>query len=72
MALKVWTNTKFRGFFPVGSAAIIISETKGGAENALFDALLNHKLETNREEIEAMELMPMEEGSVVILCDGNY
>lgn len=51
---------------------MIIARTKQGAEVALIKALKKHGLKTKADEIAAMDLVPMEEDTVIILDDGNY
>lgn len=72
MDLKVWTNTAFEGFWPVGTAAVIVAYTKQGAEDALYNALVERGLPTKANEISAMELLPAKHGTVVMLHDGQY
>lgn len=68
--MKLWTNNKFEGFYPVGSAAVVIAETVEDATDYLSFFLNEIGLENA--EIEDMKEMPLVNGQVRILCDGNY
>lgn len=69
--MKVFTNNKFEGYYPVGAAAVIVAEDKQDAaiqlSNALFDVGLPCDVA-----IENMIEINTEEKQAVILCDGNY
>ena len=69
--MKVWTNNNFEGFWPVGTAAVVVSKT---AKEAAFE--LNFQLKERNLPAEVkesdMEELPMMDGQVKILCDGNY
>ena len=69
--MKVFTNNKFDGYYPVGTAAVVIAEDKQDAarllSNALSDALLCPDVKAG----DMIEINATEE-LCVILCDGNY
>jgi len=71
--MKVFTCNNFSGHYPVGTAAVVIAETR---EEAAED--LNHKLKSQHSlpgdaKPEDMIEFPSDcRESVRILCDGNY
>ena len=68
--MKIWTNAKFEGFYPVGSAAVVIAENASDAADYLSMFLSELGLENAKEE--DMEELLFVDGQVRILCDGNY
>ena len=68
--MKIWTNKKFTGFYPVGTAAVVVARDAESATEYLNLFLAEAGLgETTPEDFEEM---PHKEGEVRILCDGNY
>lgn len=68
--MKIWTNNKFEGHYPVGTAAVVVAQSADMAaeylnlflaERGLPETLPDHFVE-----------MPHQEGQVAILCDGDY
>jgi hypothetical protein len=68
--MKLWINTKFKGFYPVGSAALVIAETVEDAAVLLSKALAARGL--GMALAEQFEEVPLRNGEIHILCDGNY
>jgi hypothetical protein len=68
--MKLWINTKFKGYYPVGVAALIIAETVEEATILLSKALAERGLPPAL--TEQFEEVPLRSGEVRILCDGNY
>ena len=68
--MKIWTNNKFKGFWPVGTAAVVIADTATEAADYLSMFLQDKGLENAK--VSDMEEMPFLDGQVNILCDGNY
>jgi hypothetical protein len=68
--MKIWTNNKFEGRFPVGSAAVVIADTPQKAAEFLSSYLDDIGLPPA--EAKDMMSMPFVEGQVNILCDGDY
>jgi hypothetical protein len=69
--LRAFTNNTFAGYWPVGSAAVVVAPD---AEEAA--KLLNEKLESIHLEgkVEASDMLPlpMDVPLVCVLCDGDY
>lgn len=69
--MKVWTNTKFEGHWPVGVAAVVVAETPQMAA-----AVLNQKLEAHGLSKTAVpdqfELLPTTHTLAIVLNDGDY
>ena len=68
--MKLWTNTEFEGHWPVGSGAVVVAETAESAADYLSLFLNERGLENAK--VKDMEEMPLVDGQVKILCDGNY
>lgn len=68
--MKIWTNNSFKGFYPVGTAAVIVAESKKKAVNYLDKALKEIGLEKSCPD--DMKELLIVEGNVQILHDGNY
>lgn len=69
--MKVYTCKSFSGHWPVGTAAVVVAETADDAADFLEHALEKiglAQLVSNDEMIE----LSMKEGTVTILCDGDY
>ena len=66
--MKVWTNNKFEGYWPVGSAAIVIADTAEDAADMLAEELDRIGL---WQTVDPSDMEEMANG-VKILCDGNY
>ena len=69
--MKVFTNNKFEGFWPVGSAAVIIAEDKESAARLLSNQLSDIGLNADIG-IDNMIEINTEDEQVIILCDGDY
>jgi len=69
--MKIWINTSFKGFYPVGTAAAVAAKS---AKQASW--LLNNELETigltRSTRPEHMVEMRALEGNVQILNNGDY
>jgi hypothetical protein len=68
--IKIWTNNKFAGRYPVGTAAVVIADTPERAAEFLTPCLFAIGLPPA--EAKDMMSMPFVEGQVNILCDGDY
>lgn len=69
--MKIWTNKEFHGFWPVGTAAVIIADTAEIATEKLNAALVEHGLKPTAE-AKDMICFEYEDGNVRILNDGVY
>ena len=67
---RIWTNNKFEGYWPVGTAAVVIADTAEKAAGYLNFLLCERGL--GKAKAEDMIEMEFEDGRVRILCDGNY
>ena len=69
--MKVWTNDKFTGFYPVGTAAVVVAESAKAAA-----ALLNEKLREiglpESANWRQFKVLPINKPFVRIICDGDY
>ncbi len=75
--LKVYTCTTFKGFWPVGAAAVVVAVHRGHALIILRDALKAHGLSGKKngdEELTLEDLVEISTSSadVRILVDGDY
>lgn len=68
--MKVYTCTDFEGYWPVGTAAVIVAESEAMAMARLLTMLASIKLPQDT----ALTLteMDVDKAQVVILRDGNY
>ena len=68
--MKLWTNTKFTGHCPVGTAAVVVAPTARQATDYLNLFLAEEGLEDAAPE--DMEEVPFTDGEVRILRNGSY
>ena len=68
--MKVWTNNKFEGYWPVGTAAVVIAPSRDDAADYLNLFLAEKGLPMCSPE--QFEELPFLDGQVSILADGNY
>jgi len=68
--MKIWVNNKFKGHYPVGTAAVVIADSPGDAKTYLDLFLAECGLDESEEE--EFREMEFRDGQVEILCDGNY
>lgn len=69
--MKVWTNKKFSGHYPVGTAAVVVADTVEQAAEVLNDALETYGLSRTATP-DQFEHLPTNRQTAMILCDGNY
>jgi hypothetical protein len=71
--MKTWINTKFEGFYPVGTSAVVAAKTKTKEEaaNLLNNELVKVGLKPTAKAAD-FEHFPVKEPNVRILADGNY
>ena len=69
--IKVWTNTHFEGYYPVGTAAVVVAYTAEQAAELLNDACGKEGLGRPATAQQFTEL-PCVKPVARILCDGNY
>ena len=68
--MKVFTCTNFEGFYPVGTAAVVVAENVTEADMLLRNKLNSIGLSQDDELI--LEELSLNSSVVVILRDGNY
>lgn len=68
---KVFTHNKFKGHYPVGTAAVIVADTRVQAINLLNEKLRLRGLDGDADVDDLWEV-DQNERSARILCDGNY
>ena len=69
--MNIYTNNQFTGLYPVGTAALVVAQTREIAAE-----ILNNELESRGLDGDAhahdMVIVDAEHVGVTILCDGNY
>lgn len=68
---KVYTNNKFTGFYPVGTAAVVVADDPLEAAGLLNNELIRIGLKATAK-ADDMERFEVEHTNVRILCDGEY
>ena len=70
--MKVWMHNKFRGHYPVGTAAVVIAADRENAVTYLQMAL--GEADLPEQEIDPADFMELTftDGSYYILNDGDY
>lgn len=68
--LRVWVCVDFEGFYPVGSAAVVVAKDEETARTKLREALEDHGL-GGQDEFKLTEVLVDVPGAI-ILVDGNY
>lgn len=69
--MKVWTNNKFKGRHPVGSAAVVVAENKTEAVRIL-NVVLVDQLGLSPTSEDEFEELPTKFPLVRVLVDGDY
>ena len=67
--MKVFICNDFEGFYPTGTAAVIVAETITEAESRLVDELV--RIGLKNQSVTLTEI-PLDVVSVIILNDGDY
>lgn len=70
--MKVWINNTFKGYWPVGTAVVIVAKTKKRAERILKLKLESMKLYQDDESRLIVKELPVDVENIMILQDGNY
>ena len=72
--MKVFTCTEFAGHNPVGTAAVIVSESRQGALQSLRAELRRAGLVVSADNIKIASLVELDlnKPKTTILCDGEY
>jgi len=68
---QIYINKSFEGYYPVGTAAVIIADSAKDAVIMLNEQLTDASLPASAR-LEDMIEVPFIEGTVAILNDGNY
>lgn len=69
--MKVFFNNRFRGHYPVGTAAVVVAETREMACCLLAEKLIEHGLKDGVVLGDMIEV-PTTGNQVFVLNDGNY
>ncbi len=69
--LRVWCNTDFEGVYPVGTAAVVVADTRYAAEAMLNAELASRHLPESAKADDFYEL-PLGGPTTLVLNDGNY
>ena len=69
--LKVFTNTTFTGYYPVGTSAIVVASGAAIAVRTINTALERRGLKGDVEKQDMLEV-DLDYRSVRVLNDGNY
>ena len=72
--MAIWVNNTFTGFWPVGTAAVIVADARYEAAEYLSQAITKRGLppQSPNELVVGMSKVKQNNGSVTILNDGNY
>lgn len=68
--LKLYTCKEFDGHWPVGSAAVVIAQSKNEAADMLEAKLESIGLKQRIDAGTMIEVLMMKQA--IVLCDGNY
>ena len=69
--MRIWYNNQFDGFYPVGTAAVVVAENLDLAVNILNRQLKMIGLPESAEHSQFTEISTNERAAI-ILNDGNY
>ncbi len=69
--MNVYTNTKFTGLYPVGVAAVVVSDSRENAAKALNKELKSGGLKGDAK-AKDMELLKTGKPVVLVLRNGDY
>ena len=69
--MKTFYITGFKGYYPVGTSAIVTAETKKLAKQYLEKELKDMGLEQRIYDCDLTELQG-QKSQVLVLCDGDY
>lgn len=67
--MRVFTCNDFTGFYPVGTAAVIVADTEEAARGMLDEVLADKGLKPDPYTLVEIDVCCFQ---VSILCDGNY
>jgi hypothetical protein len=72
--MKVFTSNDFTGYYPVGTAAVVVAEDREDARELLRQALANEGLPCDKPFTlqEVCLAHPQAEPMALVLCNGNY
>lgn len=70
--LRVWTCTNFRGFNPVGVAAVVVAASEDDALMYLRAALREAGLDEQDWDSLEVTPVPMADGYFYVIVDGDY
>jgi len=68
--MRVWTNSKFKGHWPVGAAAVVVADTREQASELLSEELKQIGLGPALPE--QFEPVDTERPGVLVLNSGDY
>lgn len=69
--MKIYTNTKFIGHYPAGTAAVVIAKSKQHAAEMLEKRLMTEGLDQEVSP-DDFEQIPKTQEQVIIMHDGDY
>lgn len=69
--MRVYTCTTFEGFWPVGTAAVVVAPTRAQAATILNARLKAHGLKPDVT-MDDLQLVDLSRPGAAILRDGNY
>jgi hypothetical protein len=70
--MNVWMHNKFQGHWPVGTAAVVVANTREDAATYLDTALGERGLPNQKIDAKDFIELRLLEGNWYILCDGDY
>lgn len=69
--LRVWVNTTFKGYWPTGTAAVVVADTAEDAAEILAKTLLNLGIPSSIAP-QDMVLVNTDKMLAIVLRDGSY
>lgn len=69
--MKVWITTEFKGFYPVGTSAVVVAESAESAATILNKELIDVGLPKSAEP-RHFKRLPTNKPVAIILNDGDY
>lgn len=70
--MKVFYNTGFKGFYPVGTCAIVVADSKEQAKVLLEEAILKENLGQQDIPLDEIVEVDTDQASAEILLNGDY
>lgn len=72
ITLKLFVCTDHAGYWPVGTASVVLAQDEAAARSLLDDALANRNLATSEAVPYTLHEVSMTDPLVLVLRDGDY